>query len=314
MNSLAPIVLFVYNRPEHTLATLQSLKNNDLASESTLFIYADGPKNNASKAEIEQINKTRNIIKQEQWCKEVFIIESETNKGLANSIVNGVTEVVNKYGKIIVLEDDLILSKGTLQYFNDALTLYEKEEKVMHISAYMFPVNEILPETFFYNSTSCWGWATWKRSWKYFNPNARELLEMIKPHKWRFNIDGSHDEFYLQLKNNADDILKTWAVKWYASVFLKGGLCLHPSKSMVVNIGHDGSGENSSITNKFNDFDNLSDYVHVNKILLKEHPLARKAMVKYYLNLYPSFKKKMLHKIFKIYASMRKMVTICLIR
>jgi hypothetical protein len=157
----------------------------------------------------------------------------------------------------------------------------------------------MLPETFFYNSTSCWGWATWKRSWKYFNPSARELLEKVKPYKWRFIIDGTHDDFYLQLKKNAENTINTWAVKWYASVFLKGGLCLHPCKSMVVNIGHDGSGENSSITNKFNDFENLLDYVQVKKILLKEHTHARKAMVKYYLNLYPSNKKKMLHKILK---------------
>ncbi len=295
MNSLAPIVLFVYNRPEHTLATLQSLKNNNLAADSVLFIYADGPKNNASETEMEKINKTRNIIKQEQWCKEVFIIESETNKGLANSIVNGITQVVNKYGKIIVLEDDLLFSKGTLQYFNEALELYEKVEKVMHVSAYTYPIQlNIKDETYFLRNGSCWGWATWKRAWNNFNNNADDLYGKLKKHKWEFNIDGTHEDFFKQLVENKNQLRKTWAIKWYASIFINKGLCLSPSKSMVKNIGHDGSGTNSSSYDIFST-QQLLENTEVVLIPVEENKKALKKIKNFLLHLYPSRKNKIKH-------------------
>jgi hypothetical protein len=300
MNSLAPIVLFVYNRPEHTLATLQSLKNNNLAADSVLFIYADGPKNNASEAEMEKINKTRNIIKQEQWCKEVFIIESETNKGLANSIVNGITEVVNKYGKIIVLEDDLLLSKGTLQYFNEALELYEKIEKVMHISAYMFPVSSsTTPETFFSRNGSCWGWATWKRAWKHYNSDAKSLLSKIKKYQWEFTMEGCYGDYFEQLELNAKGIKATWAIKWYASIFLNRGLCLYPSVSMIKNAGHDGSGTHCFANNVFFNSE-IRDFTKVELQPVVEDKNGLVAIQVYLFNLYPSRKKLLIRYIGKI--------------
>src|SRR5215211_27101 len=111
-NNLAPVVLFVYNRPVHTLRTLKALKKNHLADESRLYVYCDGPKTNATEEERENINKVRSIVKQEKWCREVHVAESETNNGLAASIIKGVTEIVNRYGKVIVLEDDLETSPG----------------------------------------------------------------------------------------------------------------------------------------------------------------------------------------------------------
>ena len=184
--NLAPIVLFVYNRPWHTLQTLEALRKNALASESILYIFADGPKPFADESAMHKINETRECIKKKQWCKEVIIYEREINLGLADSIINGVTEIVNKHGKIIVLEDDIVTSKGFLKYMNDALDIYELEEKVMHISGYMFPVKKKLPKTFFYKPTTCWGWATWSRSWKYFKKDAKSQIDILDNTKsWR---------------------------------------------------------------------------------------------------------------------------------
>lgn len=286
---LAPIALFVYARPEHTRQTLESLAANDLAQDSELIVFADGPKANASAEMLANIQRTRELIAERKWCGKVTLIASDVNKGLAGSIVEGVTKVVNEHGRIIVLEDDLYLSPGFLRYMNEALELYQNDEKVMHISGYMFPVESELPATMFYNTASCWGWATWKRAWSFYNNDACMLAKAIEEKKlvWKFNIEGTHLDFYTQLLKNCSGDISTWAVKWYASIVLANGFALHPGKSLVRNIGHDGSGINSSVTQKF-DSQTITEAVNVERISIVEHDHARKAMQKYYLNLYPS--------------------------
>jgi len=176
---LAPIVLFTYNRPEHTQQVLDALALNNEAKESILYIYCDGAKPLATEQELEKINTVKSIATKEHRFKEVVVIEQQKNKGLANSIIDGVSEIINEHGKIIVLEDDIVTSKGFLKYMNDALKCYENNENVMHISGFMYPHQQQLPETFFYNVTLCWGWATWQRAWQYFNPNALQLWKIL---------------------------------------------------------------------------------------------------------------------------------------
>lgn len=281
---LSPIALFVYNRPSHTLKTIESLKNNRLSNQSVLYVFADGPKINASTDDLAKIKETREIIRKQKWCKEVVIEESADNKGLADSIVNGVTKVINKHGKVVVLEDDLETSPHFLDYMNDALNFYKDEGKVMHISGYMFPVKEKLPPTFFYNTASCWGWATWKRAWDYFEPDARLLKEKIEKSGLvkKFNIEGTYG-FMSQLDRNVRGTAKTWAVKWYASIFLNNGLSLHPYPSLVNNIGHDGTGEHYLKSDKYN-WPKLSDKIEIKKIELKESLTARKAIKRFNKN------------------------------
>ena len=289
--NFAPIVLFVYNRPWHTRQTLNALMQNELANQSVIFIYSDGPKENATGERIEKIEEVRKVITEQQWCKEVHIVEAKKNKGLADSIVEGVTEIVNKYGKIIVLEDDIVTSPGFLKYMNDALSLYENEEKVYHVSGFMFPVKEKLPETFFYNATSCWGWATWARSWKYLNLNPENLYEQLKRGKLfkKYDYKGLFG-FTRQLQDNIHGRLYTWAIKWHTSVFLKKGLCLHPGRSLVNNIGNDSSGENCNTTEKYL-WPHLAEKVDVKPIQLKELRKARWAMIKFSLPENVSFPK-----------------------
>src|ERR1700744_1050421 len=173
MQNLAPIALFVYNRPDHTRRTLSYLQKNILAEESRLFIFSDGPKPPADETKVEQV---RQLIQEISGFKSVKIISSKQNLGLANSIIKGVTQLVNEYGKVIVFEDDLLSSPYTLEYFNEALTRYADEEKVMHIGAYMFGIdNKNLPETFFYRIVYSWVWATWNRAWKNFVPDIDVL-------------------------------------------------------------------------------------------------------------------------------------------
>jgi len=244
MQNLAPIALFVYNRPEHTRRTISYLQKNLLADESRLFIFSDAPKTDDDKAKVEQV---RNFIKDVSGFKSVKIIERKENLGLANSIISGVTQLVAEYGKIIVFEDDLLSSPHTLEYFNEGLNRYAKEEKVMHIGAYMYELaDKKLPETFFWRAATSWGWATWGRAWNHFEDDVDVLLNQFDKQKTdQFSINGTMN-FWKQLTGFKAGKNNSWAIRWYASIFLKGGLTLNPSTSLIQNIGNDGSGTHSN--------------------------------------------------------------------
>jgi len=249
MQNLAPIALFVYNRPDHTRRTLNYLQKNVLAEDSRLFIFSDGAKTDADQPKVDQV---RQLIKEVSGFKSVKVINSKQNNGLANSIIKGVTQLVNEYGKVIVFEDDLLSSPYTLEYFNEALTRYANEEKVMHIGAYMFDLEDKkLPQTFFYRIATSWGWATWSRAWKNFEPDVDTLINQFDKQKIHaFSIDGTMN-FWKQIQEFKTGKNNSWAIRWYASIFLKGGLTLNPSHSLVHNIGHDGTGVHSNIENTY---------------------------------------------------------------
>ncbi len=250
MQNLAPIALFVYNRPQHTERTIKFLQQNLLAPDSRLYIYADGAK---TLADEENVNQVREFIKTVDGFKSIKIIESNTNKGLANSIIEGVTELNKNYGQAIVFEDDLISSPHTLTYFNEALNRYRDEEKVMHIGAYMYVLNnKNLPESFFYRAATSWGWATWQRAWQHFEPNIDTLIKQFDHRKkHEFAIEGTMN-FWKQMQDFKRGKNNSWAIRWYASIFLKGGLTLNPAQSLVNNIGHDGTGVHSGINDIYN--------------------------------------------------------------
>jgi hypothetical protein len=282
---LAPIVLFVYNRPDHTRRTLEALSLNKLANQSDLYIYCDGPKPDADYDTIQNIRKVQNIAKEKKWCKNVFTIISDNNKGLATSIIWGVTEIINKFGKIIVLEDDIITSTGFLSFMNDALIIYENDEKVMHISSYLPKTSQIrpLPKSFFLTFMSCWGWATWKRAWIKFNGNTRALYYQISTPEnlKRFNLDGAIS-FHTQLEQNLDGTINTWAIKWFSSIFLNNGLCLFPRLSLCDNIGFDGSGEHCTTKLIQTNF-SFGNSIELRKITIKESLRGKKYLRRFYL-------------------------------
>jgi GT2 family glycosyltransferase len=244
MQHPAPIALFVYNRPEHTRRTISYLKKNILAEESRLYIFSDAAK---TEADVAKVNEVRKLISDTEGFKSVKVIERKDNLGLANSIIAGVTQLVNEYEKVIVFEDDLLSSPYTLTYFNDALERYANQDKVMHIGAYMYPIdNSSLPQTFFYRAATSWGWATWARAWKYFEPDVDTLISQFDNKKiLQFSIEGNMN-FWKQIQQFKAGKNNSWAIRWYASIFLKGGLTLNPSKSLINNIGNDGSGIHSN--------------------------------------------------------------------
>lgn len=250
MQNLAPIALFVYNRPQHTARTLKFLQQNLLAADSRLYIFSDG----AKRPEDEQkVIEVREIIRNAEGFKSVKVIERDENAGLANSVIAGVSQLINDYGHVIVFEDDLITSPHTLTYFNDALNRYKTAEKVMHIGAYMYPLKaDDLPQSFFYRAATSWGWATWARAWKNFEPDIDILISQFdQQKKSAFAIDNTMN-FWKQMQEFKKGKNNSWAIRWYASIFLKGGLTLNPSQSLVNNIGHDGTGVHSGINDIYN--------------------------------------------------------------
>jgi len=280
MQSFAPIALFVYNRPKHTERTLKFLKQNDLAAESRLFIFSDGPK---TEADEEKVREVRDLLKGTDGFRSVEIIERKQNMGLAESVIAGVSRLVKDYGQVIVLEDDLITSPHTLTYFNDGLTRYRKEEKVMHIGAYMYHLkDQQLPQSFFYRAATSWGWATWDRAWQHFEPNIDVLMgQFDAKKKAEFSIEHTMN-FWKQMQDFKNGKNNSWAIRWYASIFLKGGLTLNPSQSLVNNIGHDGTGVHSGINDIYNVVINPKP-VNVFPTEIKENSAAYQA-IKHFLS------------------------------
>ncbi|MFD2145603.1 hypothetical protein [Mucilaginibacter antarcticus] len=279
--NLAPITLFVYNRPDCAEQTLTALAANELASQSTLYIYADGPKPGADEQTLQSIEKTRTIIRQQQWCKEVIIIESESNKGLAPSVIAGITAVVNKHGSIIVLEDDIVTSKYFLRFMNDALTMYQPEPKALSIGALnFFATDKSVPDTFFIPIPDCWGWATWKDRWALFEPNPQKLLDKLRARKLvdKFNLYGAYDfESMLidQLKGNVN----SWDIRWQAMAFLEDKLALYPRCSVSKNIGFGAGGTHGGEDKYTSKLLFAKSPIVVNKIPVVEDPVITAKMI-----------------------------------
>lgn len=251
--NLSPIVLFTYNRPEHTKKTVEALQKNELASQSELFIYSDGGNDEKSWNEVSEV---RNYLKTIKGFKNITLTFQKKNIGLADSIISGVTNIVNKYGKIIVLEDDIVTSPFFLKFMNEALNFYENEKKVWHISGWNYPIQkEDSDETFLWRGMDCWGWATWKDRWKYFEKNTTKLINSFDDYDiYKFNFDGTHN-VWLQVLYNQLEKINSWAVFWYAVIFKNNGLCLNPANTFVDNIGF---GENSThCKTKKNYIDNI---------------------------------------------------------
>ncbi|NRF39081.1 glycosyltransferase [Pedobacter foliorum] len=250
MQTFAPIALFVYNRPGHTARTIKFLQQNEMAAESRLFVFSDGFKSEADEKDVLEV---RELLKNIEGFKSIEVVERKENMGLAKSVIIGVSKLIKDYKQVIVFEDDLITSPYTLTYFNEALNRYRDENKVMHIGAYMYNLKGAdLPETFFYRAATSWGWATWERAWQHFEPNIDTLMAKFdKSAKSAFSIEHTMN-FWKQMEDFKKGKNNSWAIRWYASIFLKGGLTLNPSQSLVNNIGHDGSGIHSGINDIYN--------------------------------------------------------------
>lgn len=254
MLMLAPVVIFVYNRPEHTQRTLEALAQNYLADKTQVYIYSDGAKNEDG---VEKVNLVREYIDtliERNLFQSVKIIKAESNKGLANSVINGVSEVIEKYGKAIVVEDDIVTSPDFLQYMNDALDYYQNNNKIWSISGYTFNVD--IPEDYqsevYLSYRGCsWGWATWKDRWEKVDWNVCDYnqFKVNKKLRDKFNRGGRDLTYLLDLQMHG--IIDSWAIRCVYSQWKHDMLTVYPVVSRIKNIGFDGTGVHCVITSKY---------------------------------------------------------------
>jgi hypothetical protein len=246
---LAPITLFCYSRLDHLKRGVESLLKSPLAKDSDLITYLDAAK---TPDQMDSVDAVAAYLQTISGFKSISIRKRGVNFGLSKSIINGVSEVLEERGKIIVLEDDLVFSSFFLEYMNEALDLYARDTRVVSIHGYIYPTLHKLPEAFFLRGADCWGWGTWKRAWDNFNPNGKALLEQLKTKGLTkaFDFDGA----YPYTKMLEDQILgrnDSWAIRWYASAFLENGLTLYPGRNLVRNIGTDNSGTHCEATSQY---------------------------------------------------------------
>ncbi len=274
--NLAPIILFVYNRPEHTKKTVNALRLNNLASESLLFIFSDGNKN---ENDIKAVEEVRNYIATISGFKDVKITLRKKNLGLADSVISGVTEVIEKSGKAIILEDDIVTSPYFLKFTNEALDFYEKDKRIYSISGYNFPIK--IPKSYQHKiyispRPSSWGWATWKDRWEKVDWIISDYDQFISNKKEikKFNLGG--DDLTRMLKKQMSGKINSWAIRWTYAHYKGKGYCLFPIKSFAKNIGADRSGVHTRKTNKFN----VNVYEEENRDFLWENPEVDEEVLK----------------------------------
>lgn len=250
--SLAPIVLFTYNRLEATKKTIQALQENFLAVESKLIIFSDGAKNENTESKVTEV---RNYLKSINGFASIEIIESINNKGLANSIITGVTEVINQYGKVIVLEDDLVTLPNFLNYMNQNLDFYQENEKIISICGYGLKIRkpkDYNSDVYLYGRSSSWGWATWKNRWTPIDWEVKDWNN-FKTNKIAiraFNKNGS--DMFAMLKSVTEGNGNSWAIRFCYEQFKKSTYSIMPFKTLVNNIGFSESGTNTKF--KFSRF------------------------------------------------------------
>lgn len=237
---LAPVALFAFRRPDHLTRTLASLAENPLASRTDVVVFSDGPRDDADRA---AVDATRSVVDAATGFASVRRVDREANAGLSRNVIAGVTQMLGEHERLIVLEDDMVVSPDFLAYQNAGLDLYADDPSVASIHAYIYATRTALPDLFFLRGADCWGWATWRRAWAMFDPDGAALLARIENEGLTeaFDLDGSYP-YTQMLRDQIAGVNDSWAVRWYASAFLAGALTLYPGRSLVTNIGLDGSG------------------------------------------------------------------------
>lgn len=269
---LAPIILFAYNRPMHIKKTLEALKNNVYADESVLIIFSDAAKNDKDISSVEQV---RDFIKSVCGFNEIIIHERGENLGLANSIISGVTEIINIYGRAIVLEDDIVTSPHFLKFMNEALDFYKDDKKIYSLSGYNFPINipkSYKHQVYLLQRPSSWGWATWKDRWEKAEWKPETTFNIMDKKAVKKLMDNAGKDLAPMLLKSIEGKISSWAVKWAFTHLKNDSYCLYPIKSLVNNIGTDKSGTN--FKKKVKKYTVNIEYYNSNFIFQKElHPV-----------------------------------------
>ncbi len=254
VNDYAPVIVFGYNRPVHFKKTLEALSKCSGVEKTTLYIFCDGPKKQLTK-DIIEVRDIADSFKNNSDFFEVKLFISEMNKGLAKSIIDGVSTVINIYGKVIVLEDDLICAESFLRYMNEALNRYENDKLIWSISGYTFPMKvleKVDCDVYFMGRASSWGWATWKNRWSTIDWNVSDYNRFIFNPIKRIRFARWGGDLPILLDQQMKSKINSWAIRWCYEQFKQDKVSVYPTISLIKNIGVDGSGTHKGKTSRFN--------------------------------------------------------------
>lgn len=252
--ALAPVVIFLYNRPEHTRKMLEYLDKDKKIDSTELFIFCDGAKRDIDKPNVERVRQIVKEFQRTSRAKKVSISFSETNKGLAKSVISGVSSVLDTDERVIVLEDDILVDCNFLTYMNDALEFYKKCDNIWSITGYSFEMKSLknYKHDVYYSYRGCsWSWGTWADRWKLvdwevdsYQKDRRNLRSIIK-----FNRGGL--DLFDMLTDQMEGRIDSWAVRWCYAQSKNNMYTIYPRYALISNIGCDGTGTHSGVTDKF---------------------------------------------------------------
>lgn len=245
----APVVAFAYNRADKIINCLKSLECNPEAKETDLIIYSDGPKSNAG---MEAVANTRKAIREYQKASsfsKIEVVEAPSNKGLAASIIDGVTEVLKEYGRAIIVEDDLVVAPNFLSYMNRALDYYRDNIRIGAISAYTYPLKSLKTydkDVYIMHKGDCWGWATWDDRWNSAKWADVDFDVYFKDKKLRRAFENTENGWDINMLLLKQGKINSWAIRWVLYLFKQNLWTIYPRESLVSNQGFDGSGTHSN--------------------------------------------------------------------
>ena len=279
MAELSPVALFAWQRPSHTQRVLEALSANDAAAETDLFVFVDGARH---EREMSRVAEVIAIAQSATGFKSVTVQAAPENLGLSRSITSGVTSVLQHSATVIVVEDDIVVSRSFLDYMNSHLELYADDDAVASIHGYVYPHARDLSPTFFIAGADCWGWATWRRAWARYRADGTALLDELRERGLVEMFDfGGTAGYSEMLRDQISGRNDSWAVRWYASALLSGMFTLYPNRSLVTNIGSDGSGTHGGVSTKF-DVDLFNERVPAARIPIADSPAGRQAFCEFF--------------------------------
>lgn len=277
--NLAPIVIFVYNRLDHTKQTIEALARNDLANASEVFIYSDAAKTEQGTAKVEEVRQYVDSIIPDSLFGSVTIIKAESNRGLADSVINGVSEIINRFGKVIVVEDDLVTTPDFLSYMNRALDFYRDDPKIWSISGYSFKMK--IPKSYKHDvflsyRASSWGYATWANRWNTVDWELTEYQQFSKDRKMQHVLNRGGRDLSLMVHDQMEGRIDSWAIRWCYEQAKQDKYTVYPIYSLVRNLGLDGSGTHGkqddrnrwSSTIKNTDTDIVLENLEINRAIV----------------------------------------------
>jgi hypothetical protein len=290
--ALAPIVLFVYNRLQHTQETISSLQNNALAKHSDLFVFSDGYKDETGKQKVLDV---RAYIASIKGFKSITIVNKEYNQGLSASVIAGVTEVLQRFDRVIVLEDDLVTSTDFLSHMNKALNAYQDHANIYSISGYTFPspyLKELKDDVFLYPRPASWGWATWKNRWEQADWSMKDFKAFSQDKEAIRKFLRGGEDMYMMLLKQQNGLIQSWAIRWAYTHYKDHAYSVYLKKSKVRSIGTDNSGTNLPQTTKYDtavhegDVILLSDLVPQNEWIMRLKDFYRPSFIRRCINAY----------------------------